>query len=87
MRDQVLSFRRERPSGATHMGVHAPNPFDSRRPRNQPSSGQTPSVVRETRVGRSKILPSLTTTSDRARLPAELKHINKRRKKNQQGFP
>jgi hypothetical protein len=32
-------------------------------------------------------LPSLTTTSDRARLPAELKHINKRRKRNQQGFP
>jgi hypothetical protein len=26
-------------------------------------------------------------TSDQARIPAELKHINKRRKRNQQGLP
>ena len=28
-----------------------------------------------------------TSTSDQARLPAEFKHINKRRKRNQKGFP
>ena len=30
---------------------------------------------------------SLRLTSDRVGIPAELKHINKRRKRNQQGLP
>ena len=30
---------------------------------------------------------SVLSTSDQARLPAEFKHINKRRKRNQMGFP
>lgn len=30
---------------------------------------------------------SIVATSDQVGLPAELKHINKRRKRNQQGLP
>ena len=40
-------------------------------------------------LGPSKVFSGLllTPASDRARLPAELKHITKRRKRNQPGFP
>ncbi|GKV54005.1 hypothetical protein SLEP1_g60515 [Rubroshorea leprosula] len=33
------------------------------------------------------VKPHQRLTSDRVRIPAELKHINKRRKRNQQGLP
>lgn len=40
----------------------------------------------QTRSRRTQKLKNLST-SDQARRPAEFKHINKRRKRNQPGFP
>ena len=55
----------------------------------------TRSVPTETRCDRPRVKASrsehtafaLVVTSDQAKLPAELKHVDKRRKRNQQGFP
>ena len=82
------SFRRERLRVQTHIGSASPDPFNTLVDLGIGSSedGRRPWSVRPGSEG-LRTLPSLTTTSDRARLPAELKHINKRRKRNQQGFP
>jgi hypothetical protein len=65
----------------------------------RPSQGNAPSGVelslrapwlgqsRTQQVGGPSAAPHNRLASGRTRLPAELKHINKRRKRNQQGLP
>ena len=44
-------------------------------------------LLKKTPITNNKIKVLSNSTSDQARLPAEFKHIIKRRKRNQTGFP
>lgn len=44
-------------------------------------------LLRKTPITNNEIKILSNSTSDQARLPAEFKHIIKRRKRNQTGFP
>ena len=88
LEDEVKSPETWRRTSQTPKGGLRPRVFGGfdERPGTAGSTTLPPNRGREAEHRKAKNFSKLST-SDQARRPAEFKHINKRRKRNQQGFP
>ncbi|KAI9382835.1 hypothetical protein POPTR_014G186600v4 [Populus trichocarpa] len=80
---------RPRPLGRGHvcLGVTYRRPHSPRLTRVGADTGLPRAPARGWPKIESSAMDALVATPGQARLPAEFKHINKRRKRNLQGFP